>query len=201
MVDVGPPNKATAVQRCLIKLAVRPEEIRLILLTHGDADHVGSACDVQALTGAKVAIHNLDSVHLEQGIVNWPPGTNFWGRFLRGLLRPVMIRMLKFPPTKADFLLGNKEFPLDEFGIAGKVLHTPGHTPGSVSVLLESGEAFVGCLAHNGLPFRLRPGFPIYADNLHQVKQSWKVLIEKGARIIYPAHGDPFPVDVILRSL
>jgi glyoxylase-like metal-dependent hydrolase (beta-lactamase superfamily II) len=55
-----------------------------------------------------------------------------------------LFKNLKFSTAKVDYVLGDKEFPLDEFGTDGKILYTPGHTPGSVSVLLQTGEAFVG---------------------------------------------------------
>ena len=42
------------------RLPIHPNEVRLILLTHGDFDHVGSAKDLKALTGAKIAIHEHD---------------------------------------------------------------------------------------------------------------------------------------------
>jgi glyoxylase-like metal-dependent hydrolase (beta-lactamase superfamily II) len=56
------------------------------------------------------------------------------------------------------------------------VIHTPGHSSGSVSVLLETGDVFVGDLAMNGLPLRLGPGLPIFAEDLQKVKESWKML-------------------------
>ena len=93
------------------------------------------------------------------------------------------------------------QIALIEFGIPGKIIYTPGHTQGSVSVLLETGEAFVGCLAHNNLPFRFRPGLPIFAEDIEKVKESWKPIIQQGAKTIYPAHGNPFSVDIIKKAL
>ena len=68
-------------------------------------------------------------------------------------------------------------------------------------VLLESGDAFVGCMAHNGVPFRLSPGLPIFAEDLQKVRESWKILIDQGAKMIYPAHGGPFSVEKIQKVL
>jgi glyoxylase-like metal-dependent hydrolase (beta-lactamase superfamily II) len=80
-------------------------------------------------------------------------------------------------------------------------MSTPGHSPGSVSVLLESGEAFVGDLAMNRFPLRLTPGFPIFADDPEQVVQSWRRLLQRDIRTIFPAHGKPFPADVMRAAL
>jgi glyoxylase-like metal-dependent hydrolase (beta-lactamase superfamily II) len=81
------------------------------------------------------------------------------------------------------------------------VLYTPGHTDGSVSVVLDSGEAFIGCLAHNRLPFVLKPGLPIYAKNVEMIKKSWKTVMDHGAHTIYPGHGQSFPLEKILKYL
>jgi glyoxylase-like metal-dependent hydrolase (beta-lactamase superfamily II) len=56
-------------------------------------------------------------------------------------------------------------------------------------------------MAHDGLPFRLRPGLPIYAESINQLRKSWKVLIDAGAKRIYPGHGNPFPVEKILKGI
>ena len=108
---------------------------------------------------------------------------------------------LPFPKFKPDILITDKPFPLTEYGIDGNVIHTPGHTLGSISVILDSGEAFVGCMAHNGVPFRIRPGLPIYAQDLIALKKSWKMLIDRGVKMIFPGHGKAFPAEVIIRSL
>ena len=83
----------------------------------------------------------------------------------------------------------------------GRVIHTPGHTPGSVSVLLNTGDAFVGCMTHNKPPFRLKPNLPIFAEDLTKLKDSWKLLLNEGVKTIYPAHGTPFYSEDILKVL
>jgi len=84
---------------------------------------------------------------------------------------------------------------LAPYGIPGRVIHTPGHTLGSVSVLLDTGEAFVGDLAMNRLPLRAAPGMAIFGEDEDLMKKSLARLAELGARMIYPAHGKPFELD------
>ena len=67
------------------------------------------------------------------------------------------------PATRVDVKIGNEGMSLYDYGIPGRVVYTPGHSSGSISVLLESGEAFVGDLAMNKLPLRATPGLPIFA--------------------------------------
>ncbi len=110
-------------------------------------------------------------------------------------------KKLTLPPAKVDMVLDDQGLSLKEYGIDGKVIYTPGHTDGSISLVLESGEAFVGCMAHNRAPFVLRPKLPIYAKDIEQIKESWKVIMDQGASKIYPGHGKPFPLEKILKYL
>jgi glyoxylase-like metal-dependent hydrolase (beta-lactamase superfamily II) len=200
MVDAGTPNKVRAFKKKLARLYIRPQEIKLIVLTHSHFDHAGSAKDIQDLTGAKIVIHESEKTFLEEGGFIMPQGVNTYGKITRQLLFP-FFKNIPFSKPKADIVLGDNDFPLYEYGVDGKIIHTPGHTHGSISILLDTGEAFVGCLAHNGLPFRLTPGLPIYAENINQVYESWQKLIARGARVIFPGHGRPFSVEIIKRQL
>jgi glyoxylase-like metal-dependent hydrolase (beta-lactamase superfamily II) len=199
-VDAGAPKKGKSFLRGLERASIRPEDVRLIVLTHGHWDHVGSARDLQDITGAKLAMHEREVPWLEQCLTPLPPGVTLWGRAFIPLLRAFM-PLITFPPAKVDLVLTNEGLSLTDYGIPGRVLHTPGHTPGSVSILLDSGEVFVGDLAMNKFPLRLSPGLPIFAEDQDAVLRSWRILLEQGATTVYPAHGKPFPADVIRKAL
>ena len=109
----------------------------------------------------------------------------------------MFLPLVKFPPAHVDVVLGDDGLSLADYGITGRILYTPGHSMGSVSVLLETGDAFVGDLAMNEFPLRLSPGLPIFAEDMQKVKESWKKLLDEGARIIYPAHGKPFSAEIM----
>jgi hydroxyacylglutathione hydrolase len=200
MVDSGMPDKIRAFKRKLARLYIKPQDIKLIVLTHSHFDHAGSSKDIQELTGAKLVIHESEKDSMEQGNFITPNGVNTWGRITGKLFFPIF-RKIRFPSPKADILMTSEDMPLNEFGIDGKIIHTPGHTHGSISVLLNTGEAFVGCLAHDGLPFRFSPGFPIYGQDINRIKESWKMLIARGARVVFPGHGSPFPIEIIRKII
>ena len=113
----------------------------------------------------------------------------------------MFLPLIRIPGAHVDVVLGDEGFSLAEYGISGKVIYTPGHSSGSVSVLLETGDVFVGDLAMNKFPLRLRPGLPIFAEDKQKVKESWKLLLDQGAKTIYPAHGKSFSVDTIQKAL
>ncbi len=200
LIDAGGPKQAAKFKKELDKASIKPEDIQLILITHGHFDHIGSADEIKKMTGAKLAMHEAEKGNLERGEVQFPPGVTGWGRFLMSILNRLK-SMIKFPSSTVDIVLRDEEISLEEYGIAGRVIPTPGHSAGSVTVLLDSGDAFVGDMAMNGLPMRFGPGLPIFAVDLPQLKESWKALLDRGAKTIYLSHGKPISADVIRKEL
>jgi len=200
MIDGGMPDKLKVFKKELSKLNIFPEEIKLIVLTHSHVDHSGSAREIRDFTGAKIAVHESESTYLENGGMIIPKGVNTYGKITRPWLFAIL-KNISFPKFKPDILIKDEPYPLKTYGIDGNIIHTPGHTFGSISVILDSGEAFVGCMAHNGLPFRIAPGLPIYAQDIGLIRKYWKLLIDRGITMIYPGHGKPFSVEVMKKRL
>jgi hypothetical protein len=101
MIDGGPPNQLDNFLKQLSVLEIEPKEIRLIVLTHGDIDHIGLAKSIKEVTGANVAIHENDRKLLEEGRFNWPPGVTPWGLSVHFALKPFIKtkKFLRFNPT------------------------------------------------------------------------------------------------------
>jgi glyoxylase-like metal-dependent hydrolase (beta-lactamase superfamily II) len=182
------------------KASIEPQEVQLILLTHGHWDHIGSVRDIKELTGAKVLMHERDMHFLEDTHPSQPPGLTIWGKIITALVR-LYLPFLRIPSFEVDIITGDEEISLAEYGVPGTVIHTPGHSWGSVSVFLETGEAFVGDLAMNRLPMRFSPGLPIFGDDIQVVKESWRKLLDRGVTTVYPAHGNPFPAEVMHKAV
>jgi len=203
MIDAGNPGQADDFLTGLEGTSIRPEEIQLIVVTHGHWDHIGSVKQIKEITGARIAVHQREKDCIEKSVdPPPPPPVTPWGRILVKLISmAASASSIEVPATDVDIVLGDEALSLAEYGIPGQVIYTPGHTPGSVSVLLETGDAFVGDLAMNGFPLRLSPGLPIFAENLAQVKESWRTLLDAGAEMVYPGHGKPFSADAIRKAL
>ena len=193
MIDGGPRLKGKAIERYLTRHGIDPKSINLIILTHADFDHAGSAKAVKELTGAPVAIHEAEKDKLKKGKFSWPPGVNLKGKVFRALFTP-LLSLVPIPPLEADIILDDNDFPLAEYGIRGRIVHTPGHTPGSVSVILDEGFAFIGCLAHNSKIFRAKTNLPVFAEDTDQIRESWNKILMAKPEMLYPGHGKPFPL-------
>jgi len=200
MIDGGSPEKIDKFKRALHEISMAPEYIQLIAITHGHWDHIGCASEIRTFTGAKIAMHRLDKERLEKPLKVMPPGVNAWGVLLEKTIN-LVLPFVYIPRATVDLVIRDEGLSLAEYGIPGRVIYTPGHSPGSVSVLLDSGEAFVGDMAMNRFPLRYGANFPVFAENFSQLKESWRTLLNQGARTVYPAHGKPFSSEIIRKAL
>jgi len=196
LIDGGALQQSRAFLKKMAALGIPPSRIALIVLTHAHWDHIGSAHVLAELTGAMLAIHSSERAIVEHGLKSMPPGVTLWGKILGAILR-VFIRFIAIPPAHVDLEIGDDGLSLDPYGVPGRVVHTPGHSPGSVSIVLESGEAFIGDMAMNGFPLTRGPALPIFAEDIGILKESWHKLLKLGLTTVFPAHGKPFPVSAL----
>ncbi len=189
MVDAGNRRCGGAFRRKLGRLKIRPEQIKLLILTHVHFDHVGTAAYIKKHTGCKVAVSTAESHLLESGQAVIPPGINWYGCLISRLGIGWGTHHFGFPGLSPDFVIEN-DFDLAEFGLNGRITPTPGHTVGSISVVLDTGEIFAGDAVIRYLPF-LPPLLPPFGNDKKQMLLAWKILLESGARTIYPGHGWP----------
>lgn len=196
LVDTGNPGREEVILNHLAGWGIEPESISLILLTHGHLDHAGSVTALKERTGAPVAMGRLDAEALGGGA--HPPVRPL--RLLGWLLRPLLSlgSVSQIPPFEPDILIDG-EMDLLPFGVAGRVIPTPGHSPGSVSVVLAGGEVIVGDLIMGGFVRHRRPGYPLFADDLDQLRESLRAVMRLAPRRIWTAHGGPLEPEVVLR--
>ena len=179
LVDGGVPGQSGAFAKRMASLGVAPSRVGLIVLTHAHWDHIGSARALVELTGAKLAIHAHERHIVEQGLKSMPPAVTPWGSVFGAMLR-ALLPFATIAPARVDIAIGDDGLSLEPYGIRGRVVFTPGHSRGSVSIVLDSGEAFVGDLAMNGLPLTRRPDLPIFAED--SVLERAGVVLGQGRR-------------------
>lgn len=197
MVDAGNRGKETRFLRRMERLNVHPRDISLIVITHAHFDHVGSLAAIREVCQCPVAVHELEKDLLEEGKVVLPEGTVAWGKAAVFLGRKLKPRSLNFDPVRPDILI-NGPMPLDDYGLPGAVIQpTPGHTAGSISVILKTGQAFVGDMAVNMLG-RIMPPF---ANDVPRLYQTWKEMLDRHPAMIYVAHGPAFPASRLRHEL
>lgn len=159
------------------------DDLKLIYITHAHIDHYGAANALHEKTGAPIAVHRDDASAMAEGRTELG-AVRDWKRTSDATL-PFIEPLLAITPTEPDILLDDGD-TLEEYGLDAYVLHTPGHTPGSSTLIVGDRLAFVGdLLASNGEVHAQRS----YADNWEQVADSVARLKELNPVLIYPGHG------------
>ena len=188
LVDTGSPGDFARLLAALHDHDVAPRDLALILHTHGHGDHAGSTAELRAVTTAPVAVHLADSKMLCLGKVDRLRAV----RARHWLLRPLI--HFSYEPVEPDLMLEDG-MSLAEFGVDGRVVATPGHSRGSVTVALDDGAVIAGDLLRggylNGLVFPSRPLHPYFADDLSLIGASVQRLLDMGCHTFHIGHGGP----------
>lgn len=193
LVDAGNANKEGVFFDYLRKHNISPGEITLIVITHVHFDHVGSLGAIKNSCNCPAAVHKREANLLREGRFIMPPGTNLFGKAISFIgKRIAWSGFFKYNAVEPDIEI-SEETDLGEFGVNGSIVPTPGHTEGSMSVVLPTGEAFVGDLAVNFLG----SVFPPFAENVPELMASWRKIAMLGANTIFPGHGPPFSVNLL----
>ncbi len=188
LIDCGIPGSEKTVLKKMAEAGVKPEDIQLLIITHGHSDHMGSASAMRRITGAKTVIHKLDAGAVRNGKNPEVHPTNRKGRILG---RFITEEISGFEPYEPEIVIDG-EISLREYGIPGKIIETPGHTGGSVSTLLEDGSAFVGDAIIGAMIGKGKPEYPMYADSMADAENSIKMLLSLPLKMVYIGHGGPF---------
>ncbi len=184
LIDCGLPGNLRPIVRYIRAMGRDPRELEYILFTHGHPDHTGTAMALRKITGARLAVH--------------PGDARMDGKGRRWVYYPGQLFTLSWhipfaQRVAADYLVRDNEVLPVLGGL--RVLHTPGHTPGSITLLLEEhGVLFTGdTLLSNGARFG-RP-FPFPGHNEELYLRSLERLAALQFQVACGGHGRPLMAD------
>jgi glyoxylase-like metal-dependent hydrolase (beta-lactamase superfamily II) len=162
-----------------------PGKLKLVILTHGDFDHIGNCRKLQEMYKCKVAMHKDDSLMAEEGVFVKRKVKTLAAKIF-SLIRRLKRRKVVFDKFKPDLYLTDGQ-NFREYGFDATVVHIPGHTKGSVGILagdiLFAGDTFTN---------RRKPGTAVYIENSTDLANSLARLKAMSIKTIYPGHGKPF---------
>jgi len=181
LVDAGSPGDTKKILSRLNDF--RGKHLSLIYITHAHLDHYGAAASIQRATNAPLMIHTEDARAISAGETHLGQ-VHGRGR-LTAAMMPIVRRLFPVEPVTADHVIQDGQ-GLQDFGFPGYVLHTPGHTPGSTSLIVDGRLAFVGDLISTfGKPHTQH----LYADDWSEIEKSLKQLSALNLEWLYPGHG------------
>lgn len=175
MVDSGLGFNTKSIINALRKLGLRVEDLRVLINTHCHLDHTGGNREILSLSRAKLALHEVDAKFIEEGEAS--------------AIEPIGILSVSPRPLRVDFKL--REGSTLNLGTRIlRVIHTPGHTPGSMclfdeadKVLISGDTVFLDGVGRYDFPYSS------YEDLLRSVEKLAKLDVE----VLLPGHG-PYAV-------
>ncbi|NLF00276.1 MAG: MBL fold metallo-hydrolase [Anaerolineales bacterium] len=177
MVDSGWAGGLPALRGQLKRYQIELAHIRYVMITHHHPDHAGLTQEIKQASQARLII-------LEQQIPFLENLKAFYAG--KGGYTPIRVEA-------SDLVLsGSTRTALARIGVQGEIVETPGHSDDSVSLVLDSGNAFVGDLRTPDL---------VPDEAREATCRSWRALLQRNVKTIYPAHTDPFPLDNVRATL
>jgi glyoxylase-like metal-dependent hydrolase (beta-lactamase superfamily II) len=187
LVDAGIPGTGRKIVDGIAAHGVDPADLALIVLTHAHIDHFGAAAQVSRLTGAPIAAHRADLEPYRAGRAREPYlPTGPFGALLRRM--PALHATVQ-PVEPAIVLDGPQR--LDDLGVAARIVPTPGHTAGSVSVLTDDGDLIAGDLIASSFMGSItgRPANPPFHDDPIANLASLRAMLDLEPIALHVGHG------------
>jgi hydroxyacylglutathione hydrolase len=190
LIDPGAPFDLYKLKHALKENGVRLEDIALVILTHGHADHAAQGADLQKTYGIKIAAGSGDVGMLADGHNDDLKAQYFSARLIRPLID------FRYDPFKPDVVIpGGEPLDLRPYGIPGRAVQMPGHTPGSVVVTLDDKRVFAGDLmlggSFGGALSPESPGEHYYQADPDRNRANIRKLLQQGVQTFYLGHGGP----------
>lgn len=189
LIDTGFRGSSPKITSFIHRLGRSVEEIALIILTHNHLDHVGALSELRKLTTARVAAHKADIGE---------PNTQFlYPGAIRRLLHfppfPLLRPLVFVEPGEVDTPLEGGEVLAPLGGL--EVIHTPGHTPGSISLFSPEKKLLIVGDALNNRYKTLRLPPKLISTNFSQAMDSVRRIARLDFDIICFGHGRPLTRD------
>ena len=185
LIDTGVKRSWNKLQRILEVFGVHEGSLVALILTHTHFDHADNASKIKEKYQTQIIVHRMESSYLVQGESPFSRKSFFISERIMEAFNRRAQRFFKYHPVNPDLLVDDT-LDLNPLGFNAYIMHTPGHTFGSISVIVDSEIALVGSAMTGFLPGIVIPF--VYEDK-RQMVDSLKRLLRTGCSVFIPAHG------------
>ncbi len=186
LIDTGMPKDARTVLDALVAGGYALHAVRRVIITHSDVDHAGGLAKIKRATGASVLCHAVEKELLEH------PNRRLMGSALFKAVMSVTSLIPAFhqtPVTPQELMVDGDVLP-EGF----TVIHTPGHTPGHISLLHREKRVLIAGDALSNRGGKLQGPMAIFTPDMKNAQRSiWKLGKKYGDdyETIVFGHGAP----------
>jgi hydroxyacylglutathione hydrolase len=184
LIDTGYTKCRATLEEKLESAGCKVGYLWLIILTHGDFDHIGNCKYLRDKFDSKIAMHNDDAGMAEKGDMFW---NRKKGNFIMKSIAKLLFRLSPSDRFSPDIFLKDGD-DLTQYGLEAKVLALPGHSTGSIGVLTADGDLFCGDFLENVR----NPALGSLMDDPKAAQPSAAKLESLRIKNVYPGHGKPF---------
>lgn len=186
LVDTGAKFARKGLERRLDALIPNREALTGLILTHIHFDHVGNAAYIRKRYVTAAFTQECEEKNAKLGV----------NAAIHGAIAPTRLAFAaiggdktlakpSFEPFSSDVAVQDAR-DLSDLGVNAYLVHTPGHTPGSMSLVVDGEIAIVGDAMFGVFPGSI---FPPWATDAPLMVESWKRLLDAGCELFLPGHG------------
>jgi glyoxylase-like metal-dependent hydrolase (beta-lactamase superfamily II) len=179
LIDCGCGPGWPAIKANMVSAGLDPAKLHTLVLTHCHVDHIGAARDAKRLSRCRIAAHELDADAIETGdsrktAANWYD--------------------MDLPEVEVDHRVKGGGETLEFAGGSLRLIHTPGHTPGSMAALLETGgqKVLFGQDIHG-------PFDPAFGSDTDKWRESMELLLSLEADVLCEGHFGVYKSNAAVR--
>ncbi len=192
LLDTGKDTSYKQLRRNIEMLQSSIKAIDFLILTHTHFDHCQNVAKIKEQEHCRIIVGKAEEAFCNAGHTPLPDGTNIFTSAISTIGKKLNQRRFSYDAFNPDIVVTNN-YSLKEYNFNVNIIGTPGHSPGSICVIVDNEIALVGD-AMFGVFYN--SVFPPYAVDIDQTVRSWKILLDTRCTMFLPGHGS-----VISRNL
>ncbi len=183
LVDTGRTSSFSKLIKNLNILSDEKTPLKHLFLTHSHYDHCQNAAKLKDKYQCEIWLSEHEEDFGKSGFTPLPNGTFLLSKWISSLGQKLPNKIFSYSEFSTDVLI-RKEDKIETNGL--KVILSPGHTKGSISLIVDEEIAIVGDAMFGIFRNSIMPPF---ADDQKAMLQSWGKLLDSKAQIFLPGHG------------
>ena len=188
LIDSGPKMSVEKLIR-RINLLKEPGKLDYLVVTHTHFDHCQNVRALSDIFDPVIVVGESEREFLDSGHAKIPEGTRQWSKLVVSIGRALNPELFSYPGVNQIHEVSST-FTIP--GLPINIVPTPGHSSGSISIILENELAIVGDTL---IGFSGNSIFPPFADDTRLLMKSWEYLVNSGCHTFLPAHGQAIGIE------